>query len=83
VLEAAMDYDPEKVDEAMLALLLLGRHDGIRTWKTFAWEAMDRLHANGFISQPAGKAKSVVFTQEGLAKAEALFAKLFGKDSAP
>ena len=78
-----MDYDPEKVDEAVLALLLLGRHEGTRTWKTFAWEAMDRLHAKGFISQPAGKAKSVVFTQEGLAKAEALFAKLFGKDSAP
>jgi hypothetical protein len=75
-----MDYDPEKVDEAVLALLLLGLHDGARTWKTFDWDAMDRLHAKGLISQPAGKAKSVVFTEEGLARAEQLFAKLFGKN---
>lgn len=78
-----MDYDEEKVDDAVLALLLLGCHDDVRTWKTFDWDAMDRLHAKGFISKPAGKAKSVVFTQEGLARSEDLFAKLFGKDRAP
>ncbi len=78
-----MDYDPEKVDEAVLALLLLGRHDGVRAWKGFDWDAMDRLHAKGFIGNPAGKAKSVVLTQEGLKRSEALFAKLFGKDRAP
>jgi hypothetical protein len=44
---------------------------------------MDRLHEKGFISDPVGKAKSVVFTEEGLERAEALFVKLFGKDKSP
>jgi hypothetical protein len=44
---------------------------------------MDRLHEKGLISDPAGKTKSVAFTQEGLKRAEALFAKLFGKDKSP
>jgi len=74
-----MDYDKDKVDEAVLALLLLGRHDDVRAWKGFDWDAMDRLHAKGFIGNPAGKAKSVVFSQEGFARAEAAFEKLFGK----
>lgn len=77
-----MEFDREKVDDAVLALLLLGRHEGARTWKTFDWDTMDRLHAKGYIGNPAGKAKSVVFSDEGLARAEALFAKLFGRDGA-
>jgi hypothetical protein len=36
---------------------------------------MERLHAKGLISDPVGKAKSVVFTDEGLLKSEALFRK--------
>jgi hypothetical protein len=74
-----MDYDEDKVDEAVLALLRLGRHDGVRAWKGFDWDAMNRLHAKGFIDNPAGKTKSVVFTQEGLARSEAAFERLFGK----
>ena len=30
-----------------------------------SWDAMDRLHAKGYISDPKSKAKSVVLTQEG------------------
>jgi hypothetical protein len=51
-----MDYDPNKVDEAVLALLYLMLHDGTRAWKSFDWEAMNRLHEKGFISDPVGKA---------------------------
>jgi len=69
-----LDY---RVDEAVLALLLLGRHDGDRAWKGFDWEAMNRLHEKGFISDPRGKAKSVVFTEKGLIEAERLLKKLF------
>jgi len=29
-----MNIDAAKIDEAVLALLYLGRHDGDRTWKT-------------------------------------------------
>jgi len=74
--------DPDRIDEAVLALLYLGRHDECRTWKFFDWAAMERLHAKGFISNPIGKAKSVVFSEEGLRQSEALFHKLFRKSRA-
>jgi hypothetical protein len=71
------DIDTDRIDEAVLALLYLGRHDDGRTWKSFDWEAMNRLHEKGFISDPVGKAKSVVFTDEGERRSEALFRELF------
>jgi uncharacterized protein DUF6429 len=73
-----MDIDRDRIDDAVLALLYLGRHEGIRTWKSFDWAAMERLHTKGFISDPVGKAKSVVFTDEGLRQSEALLQELFG-----
>ena len=73
------DIDTDRIDEAVLALLYLGLHDERRAWKGFDWDAMDRLHEKGFISNPASKAKSIVFTEEGLKRAEALFEALFGK----
>ena len=72
-----MDYNTDRVDEAVLALLYLTLHDGARAWKSFDWEAMNRLHQKGYISDPIGKAKSVVLTEEGLQDAERLFKKLF------
>ena len=74
-----MNLDTNKIDDAVLALLLLGLHDGARAWKGFDWDAMDRLHEAGYITDPKGKAKSVVFTEEGLARAEELLESLFGK----
>jgi hypothetical protein len=73
-----MEIDHDKIDETVLALLYLGLHDGIRTWKSFDWEAMGRLHAKGLISDPVGKAKSVVFSEKGLQQSERLFNQLFG-----
>jgi hypothetical protein len=72
-----MEIDTDRIDEAVLALLYLGLHDRYRAWKGFDWAAMDRLHEKGFISDPVGKAKSVVFTEEGLREAERLFRELF------
>ena len=69
--------DLDKVDEAMLALLYLGLHDGGRAWKSFDWDAMSRLHAKGYISDPVSKAKSVLFTEEGLRASEQAFQRLF------
>ena len=74
---STMNVDRDHIDDAVLALLFLGRHDGMRTWKSFDWAAMERLHTKGLISDPVGKAKSVVFTDEGLRQSEALFRKLF------
>jgi len=74
---AIVEIDTDKVDEAILALLYLGRHDGYRAWKGFDWDAMHRLHAKGYITDPVGKAKSVVFSEEGLREAERLFRERF------
>jgi Domain of unknown function (DUF6429) len=74
-----MELDTDKIDEAVLALLYLGLHDGARAWKGFDWDATDRLHKQGYIDDPRGKAKSVVFTEEGLERARSLVVKLFGK----
>ena len=71
--------DHDKIDDAVLALLLLGEHDYQRVWKSFDWDALDRLHDKGMISDPKGKAKSVVLTDEGRAEAERLFKLLFAK----
>lgn len=71
--------DTERIDEAVLALLYLTLHDGFRAWKGHDWDALDRLHRKGMIGDPVGKAKSVVFTEAGLAESARLFAKLFGE----
>ena len=42
------------------------------------WEAMDRLHKKGYISDPKGKAQSVVLTEEGEKLSKELFFKHFG-----
>lgn len=60
-------------------LLWLGLHDGWRAWKGFDWDAMDWLHGKGMISDPVGKAKSVVFTEDGRREAERLFRELFAR----
>jgi hypothetical protein len=74
-----MELDANKIDDAVLALLYLGLHDGARAWKGFDWDAMDRLHRQGYITDPRGKAKSVVFAEEGLERARRLLEELFGK----
>lgn len=73
------DIDTDRIDEAVLALLYLGRHDDGRAWKSFDWDAMNRLHEKGFISDPVGKAKSVVFTEAGERRSQELFRELFAR----
>ena len=74
-----MEPDNDRIDKAVLALLYLTLHDGARAWKSFDWDAMNRLHEKGYISDPIGKAKSVVLTEEGLRESERLFGRLFAK----
>ena len=73
-----MNLNTDRIDDAVLALLLLGLHDKARVWKSFDWEAMGRLHAKGLLSDPVGKAKSVALSEEGLNQAQALLQSLFG-----
>jgi hypothetical protein len=71
--------DWERVDQAALAIMLLGLHDGWRTWKGFDWGVLNRLHEMGFITDPKRKAKSVIFTETGLEESQRLFVELFGR----
>ena len=78
-----MDYDQDQVDEMVLALLWLTVFDkdefGARAWKSHDWDAMDRLYAKGFISDPKSKTKSVVLSPEGLKRARELFERHFSR----
>lgn len=74
----------DKIDDAVLALLHLtsfaegrGNAKASRAWKGHDWDALGRLHAKGYISDPVGKAKSVVLSGEGSRRAEELFHRLF------
>jgi hypothetical protein len=75
----SVNIDTDKLDEAALALLYLGLHEGSRTWKGFDWEVMRRLHEKGYITDPVGKAKSVLFTEEGLRESQRLLQALFAR----
>ncbi|HWF96953.1 MAG TPA: DUF6429 family protein [Xanthobacteraceae bacterium] len=76
-----MALDTDRIDETVLALLYLGLHDQYRAWKGFDWDAMNRLHEKGMIQSPVNKAKSVVFTTDGLLRSRELFDKMFRKES--
>ncbi len=82
-----MPLDTNRIDDATLALLSLGLHEGRRAWKSFDWDALARLHAKGLIENPVGRAKSIVFTDEGLHASEDLLERLFshqqGQDGIP
>jgi uncharacterized protein DUF6429 len=81
-----MEYDKDKVDDTVLALLWLTtfgekRFGQVvrRAWKGHDWDALNRLHEKGFIGDPVGKAKSVLVTDEGAKRSEELFRQCFGK----
>lgn len=48
-----MNLDIDRIDQTVLALLHLGLHDGNSAWKSFDWDAVERLHEKGFISNNA------------------------------
>ncbi len=79
-----MEPNTGKIDDAVLALLHLtsftegkGEFAFTRAWKGHDWEALNRLHEKGLISDPKNKNKSVALSKEGSQKAEALFQRLF------
>jgi hypothetical protein len=76
------DYDEDKIDEVVLALLGFHAFEedeyGARAWKSYDWDIMDRLHTEGYISDPKSKAKSVVLTPEALKRSQELFEQYFG-----
>ncbi|MDB6042271.1 MAG: hypothetical protein JWM63_822 [Gammaproteobacteria bacterium] len=75
----AVNIDTEKLDRAALALLYLDLHEGSRTCKGLDWEVMRRVREKGYITDPVTKAKSVLFTEEGLRESQRLFQALFAR----
>jgi hypothetical protein len=43
------DFDRDKVDEVVLALMQLTLHDSYRAWKGFDRETLDRLYENWWL----------------------------------
>lgn len=79
-----MKPNPDKIDDAVMALLHLtsftegrGEFAVTRAWKSHDWDALNRLHEKGLISDPKSKAKSVALTDEGRKRAAELFERLF------
>ncbi|UPG93884.1 DUF6429 family protein [Luteibacter aegosomatissinici] len=72
-----MSIDTAAIDDAILALLQLGLHEGNLSWKGYDWDALERLHQRGLIANPANKSKSVILTGEGLAESARLFNEHF------
>lgn len=76
-----MEYDKNKVDEVVLALLYLTMSQdqfGARAWKGLDWEVLNRLHQKGYISDPTAKGTSLVLSAEAAQLSKELFVKYFG-----
>jgi len=71
-----VSFNIDRAGDLALALMYLTLHDGTRAWKGFDWAVLDHLHAHGLIEDPRGKAKSVVLTDEGVARAQRAFQTL-------
>lgn len=54
-----MEYDEKLIEEALLALLITFRFDNGNSWKGHDFQIMNRLHEQGFISNPVNKNKSI------------------------
>ena len=76
-----MKYDQDRIEDAVLALLVAFSFDNGRAWKGFDFEVMDRLHARGLIDDPKSKNKSVWLTPQGLEQGRKSAERLFGGTS--
>lgn len=78
----AENIDDEKLAEVALAILSLTAHKdmgAVRAWKGMDWDLLGLLHEKGWIEDPVGKQKSVVFSDEGEKLATQFLEKHFGK----
>ena len=71
-----MDIDNDRIDATVLALLWPNVESSGMARKGFDWASMERRHERGLISNPAGKAKSVQLSAEGLGRGARMFRDL-------
>jgi hypothetical protein len=76
-MQPAPELHEQRIDDAVLALLYLNFYQCGVVWKGFDWDAMNRLHEQGLISDPVRKAKSVGFSEEGEKRARKIFEQMF------
>jgi len=77
-----MEYDEDKVDEMMLALLYLTSSSdqyGTRAWKGLNIDILNRLFRKGYINDPNEKSPTMTLSKEGARLSKELFQKHFGK----
>lgn len=75
-----MDYDREKVDEMVLALLYLTSSpvsEGARAWKGLPLEVLNNLVQKGYISDNNSKTPILTLSPEGARLSKELFFKYF------
>jgi hypothetical protein len=73
--------DKEKLAEMALAMLHLTSFSdkyATRAWKGLDWDLLDLLFEKGWISDPKGKAKSVVLSEDGARLSAEFFERHFG-----
>lgn len=68
-----MTFDRYRAGDLTLALMYITLHDEFRVWKGYSWDVLDHLFQQGLITDPRSKAKSIILTEEGLARSHALF----------
>lgn len=76
-----MEYDKDKVDDMVLALLFLTSSTdqfSTKAWKGLHWETLDRLYQKGWITDPNAKLPTVVLSPEAAQRSKELFTKYFG-----
>ena len=77
-----MEFDQEKIDEIMLALLYLTSSTdkyGTRAWKGLDVATLDRLYRKGYISDPQSKSPTMTLSEEGARLSKELFIRYFAK----
>ena len=77
------DDPQDRLDDAVLALLWSNSFEefgGHRAWKSFPWDVLDRLHAKGLIGEARNKNKSVVMSDEAIARGRAVYLDQFATD---
>ena len=83
--EKKEEWNSEKIAEDVLGLLYItsfsdGKDFPFRAWKGHDWDALDFLHAQGYISDPNSKAKSISFSDEGFQKAREIAERKYRKE---
>ena len=70
-----MAFNRERAGDLVLALMQFTLHEERRAWKSFDWDVMNDLFERGLITDPRRKAKSVLLTDEGLARSREMYVK--------